>query len=307
MSPMDPVQTLLNARFEDADDMAAALGWEFDFLQLSRGAFRGAAESLGGRRSRVNRVNLEADLHQRGTPPKEVRTFGILDAQQSPIDWLGRVAGSQELLHFSAERGFESFSFGSFNGFTISVEKSTLQSVTQALQGPGQEDPEIFDRNPSAGAADVVALRRDLKLTFRQAGELPADIFDQALAERLALLNIDAPALAPRASTRERVFRRALDVIDANLEEGLRISELCQLVATSHSTLDRAFRERVGLAPKRYLHAARLHRVRRDLKQRGNVLTVTEAANRWGFWHGGQFARDYQRQYGELPSETARG
>ena len=27
-------------------------------------------------------------------------------------------------------------------------------------------------------------------------------------------------------------------------------------------------------------------------------------AHRWGFWHMGQFARDYRRLFGELPSET---
>jgi len=29
-------------------------------------------------------------------------------------------------------------------------------------------------------------------------------------------------------------------------------------------------------------------------------------ANAWGFWHMGQFARDYRRLFGELPSDTLR-
>ena len=31
---------------------------------------------------------------------------------------------------------------------------------------------------------------------------------------------------------------------------------------------------------------------------------VADIANGWGFWHMGQFAADYRRQFGELPSET---
>ncbi len=302
---MEPTQKLLSASFDDADDMADALGWEFDFLQLSRGTFNGSAESLGGRCSRVNRVNLEADLHQRGTPPKEVRTFGILDAKQAPIEWSGRTVGSRELLRFSAEKGFESFSFGSFYGFTISVEESALQSVTQSLQGPEQADPEIYDQDRSpAATGSVSVLRNDLLIAFRTAGHLPAATFDETLAERIALLNIVPEPMAHRASSRTRVFHRAMEVIDAHLADGLTLSELCRKVATSHSTLDRAFRERVGLAPKRYLNRARLHQVRRELKQCGPASSVGEVASRWGFWHGGQFARDYRRQYGELPSET---
>ena len=31
---------------------------------------------------------------------------------------------------------------------------------------------------------------------------------------------------------------------------------------------------------------------------------VANVANRWGFWHLGQFAADYREQFGELPSHT---
>ena len=32
--------------------------------------------------------------------------------------------------------------------------------------------------------------------------------------------------------------------------------------------------------------------------------TVKEVATRWGFSHLGRFSRDYQRRFGEAPSET---
>jgi AraC family ethanolamine operon transcriptional activator len=31
---------------------------------------------------------------------------------------------------------------------------------------------------------------------------------------------------------------------------------------------------------------------------------VHEVAQRWGFWHTGEFAADYCRLFGELPSQT---
>jgi AraC family ethanolamine operon transcriptional activator len=46
----------------------------------------------------------------------------------------------------------------------------------------------------------------------------------------------------------------------------------------------------------------RLNGVRREL--RSTAATVQDAAARWGFWHLGQFSRDYKRQFGELPSQT---
>lgn len=49
----------------------------------------------------------------------------------------------------------------------------------------------------------------------------------------------------------------------------------------------------------------RLARVRRQLTE--GKTTVAQAASRWGFWHLGQFARDYRLQFGELPSKTLKG
>jgi AraC family ethanolamine operon transcriptional activator len=34
---------------------------------------------------------------------------------------------------------------------------------------------------------------------------------------------------------------------------------------------------------------------------------VHEIARRWGFWHIGEFAADYRRLFGELPSQTFKG
>jgi AraC family transcriptional regulator, ethanolamine operon transcriptional activator len=59
----------------------------------------------------------------------------------------------------------------------------------------------------------------------------------------------------------------------------------------------------MGMSPKAYLKAKRLNAVRQDLK-RAEANAVAEIANRWGFWHTGNFAADYLRLFGELPSQT---
>ena len=55
-------------------------------------------------------------------------------------------------------------------------------------------------------------------------------------------------------------------------------------------------------ADQRYLHALRLNRARRELRLADpDVSRVSDVANRWNFWHMGQFAADYRRLFGELP------
>jgi len=50
----------------------------------------------------------------------------------------------------------------------------------------------------------------------------------------------------------------------------------------------------------------RLNGVKRELR-RGQGESVQDVAARWGFWHHGEFAAAYRRQFGELPSQTLGG
>jgi len=76
----------------------------------------------------------------------------------------------------------------------------------------------------------------------------------------------------------------------------------------SERTLHYAFREVRGLTPMAYFKAVRLNAVRQELKTAAaDWATVREIAQRWGFWHPGEFAAAYRRLFGELPSQTLNG
>ena len=58
------------------------------------------------------------------------------------------------------------------------------------------------------------------------------------------------------------------------------------------------------MTPKAYLKAVRLDGVRDELKKACPNEKIINIAGRWGFWHPGQFAADYNKQFGELPTAT---
>jgi transcriptional regulator GlxA family with amidase domain len=88
---------------------------------------------------------------------------------------------------------------------------------------------------------------------------------------------------------------------------GSLISQLCADSGASKRTLSRGFRERFGLGPKAYFNYLRLNRVKSELLLGSTTRSIVDTANDWGFWHMGQFAKDYRRMFGELPSETLNG
>jgi AraC family ethanolamine operon transcriptional activator len=108
----------------------------------------------------------------------------------------------------------------------------------------------------------------------------------------------------PWSSDRERLVRRADDYMRACLGEPLSLLDLCREVGVSERTLHYAFREVRGLSPMAYFQACRLNAVRQELKAAVDTATVREVAQRWGFWHTGEFAGAYRRLFGELPSQT---
>ncbi|WP_455196273.1 helix-turn-helix domain-containing protein [Kaarinaea lacus] len=76
-------------------------------------------------------------------------------------------------------------------------------------------------------------------------------------------------------------------------------------IAPSPKSKRHAFNDYYGVSPQQYLKSYRLNAVRKEMiAQNPSHLKITDVANNWGFWHMGQFAQDYKRRFGELPSET---
>ena len=106
-------------------------------------------------------------------------------------------------------------------------------------------------------------------------------------------------------SERARVLKAGLAAIRDRPEDVLTVGDLCRIAKASERTLHYAFTERFGMAPAHYMKVRRLNDARNDLC-REPPMKVSDAANKWGFWHLGQFAKDYELLFGELPSDTLR-
>ena len=108
----------------------------------------------------------------------------------------------------------------------------------------------------------------------------------------------------PRRS-RDIALRRALAIIASWAEESLSIRALCRAAGASERSLQIAFHETFGLSPRQFINAYRLNSVRSALLAADpDRDRVGDLAAKMGYWHSGQFAADYRRQFGELPSDT---
>nr|MBF0684726.1 AraC family transcriptional regulator [Pseudomonas sp.] len=104
--------------------------------------------------------------------------------------------------------------------------------------------------------------------------------------------------VAVRDSQSHRVTR-AIEWLNRNYVEPLRIDDLAQRVSLSTSTLHHRFKALTAMSPLQYQKQLRLQEARRLLM--GGGLDVSSAGYRVGYESPSQFSREYSRLFGTSP------
>jgi AraC family ethanolamine operon transcriptional activator len=254
-------------------------------------------------------------FQQFGATPPGMRTFGLLDQDIDGVDWCRRQITDETLLSFHPATGFEALSQAPFSGYNLSFSEARLAEAAEALGLPGVAT--LLGQRETAHTFDIQGVpevRNRLRGIFQSIQSDPAiagtsglfiEIEHEIPALLLSALNSAANEL-PRPSFRLRrhALEKAIALMDERAAIPLTIEQLCTAVGVSWRTLDYAFKEHLGISPKKYLMAVRLNAVRKELSVAGYGATVADVAHRWGFWHISQFAKDYRGLFGELPSQT---
>lgn len=94
----------------------------------------------------------------------------------------------------------------------------------------------------------------------------------------------------------------ARDLVTANLGRIFTVTGLSQTLGVSERLLNYAFRDTLGISPLQYIQVQKLHAARRQLKS--SALSVADVCDLYRFNTPSRFARQYQRLFGELPSQT---
>ncbi|MDB6001621.1 MAG: transcriptional regulator, AraC family, partial [Rhizobacter sp.] len=100
--------------------------------------------------------------------------------------------------------------------------------------------------------------------------------------------------------------RRAIDFIDAQLQQPLTVTDLALQAGVSVRALQLGFQQELGVSPMTFVMQRRLERIRTELQQPHPHTTVTGTAHDWAMPHLGEFAKRYRARFGEAPSMTLR-
>lgn len=314
MSLLEQPRLVLDRHFADIDEYGQEVGWDLDFRQLDAGSLHARAAVMATSRSAAIRVAFNRAFQQAGSPPRGVLTFGLPDPEVAEFKWCGADASGGDILNFNLSSGFEGVSGAGFSGYTLSFSEALLHEVMRALDIELDLRASVSEFSTWTETRHVTTrVRQQLTAAYRaatasrnrgcpQGGRL---FHCGAAALILQSLSREEGRKAPQElSLRRRAVRSALVWLDEHHQLPFTVSDLCRQTGVSAPTLYRGFLEEFGIGPKRYLLIRRLSGVRDELRSAERKTRITDIANRWGFWHMGQFAADYRQHFGELPSET---
>lgn len=249
-------------------------------------------------------IEMQSKVHQRGAAPSGLITFGVPDPKVVRR-WQGASTPECGLFCFGSGQQFDAISVSGFRAVTLSFSE---QAFFRLAEDFGFDEPAHAKR---PGVADLSQFKRPARFLTRNlaafmatAGQRNTDVEEEiGLAVLLAAASSPVRPIAQSQRLRHRALRRALELIEARIDDPPSIRELCVQSGASWPTLHRAFVEHFEMGPKAYLSKLRLNRARADLLAANDRTRVADVANRWGFWHLGQFAHDYRELFNRLPSE----
>ncbi len=162
---------------------------------------------------------------------------------------------------------------------------------------------ELFeiDRGRFTCAGGTAAVDLMLNVIGRQHGhELAAAVADQLMHERIRdQHDHQRTSLLARLGVRHPKLLSVIDLMERNLEEPLRRSELAREVGLSTRQLERLFRKYLRRSPARYYLELRLHRARLLLLQTN--MSVIDVALACGFVSASHFSKCYRDFFGRTP------
>ncbi len=301
----DPLVQRVHRSFADFEDLQeCARHWDLDFRQMDRGRFDGEIHLVMMPEVQLGHVRLERRIEQAGAPPLGLRTIGVPADPGQRIFWRGRQVHGGQVLVYPLGSEIDAISQPGFDVYVLSFAPELLNAAAERLGVAHFERlldaSDVVDVDPLA----LDALRVSLKAWFPNPGrawarsELPS-----------AVVQLLARATQPQKPVllMDRAIHMAQLHVDSRPFAALHVTDLCRHIGVSERTLRHSFRDRLGMTPKAYVRDRRLNLVRKALRDTAApVAKIADIANRCDFWHMGQFAADYRRLFGELPSETLR-
>jgi AraC family ethanolamine operon transcriptional activator len=291
-------------RATDIEEMASAFqGWQMEVVQQECGKFQGLLHGFSSAEGRINfysaTINKRVFANGHHLPESVMFTFITCP---NYCTWNGELIHPLKLFVSDSERGLDLDAGEGFVSYSVSINRELLQKwlLEENLQPPGNYNF-ILDFKKTN--------RVEAAMQFRQAitnavyrGEFNLTDFKFTLLKAVQPLNREKLS---RISINFAPIHESVEMIHEAVRQGqeVNLQNVLEFYGGPTRTFYYNFKKYTGCTPHQYIKNLRLTSVQKMLKMADpNVVGVREVAYQYGFRHLGQFAQDYRKLFGEMPS-----
>ena len=228
-------------------------------------------------------------------------------ADRTCIAWLRRLAQRRISLGAICTGAYLLARADLLAGYRCTIHWENLASLREEYPDINVSS-ELFeiDRDRCTCSGGVAPLDMMLNLIQAEHGSpLAAAISEEFVCERIrGRYDRQRIPLRHRLGTGQPKLVEAVSLMEANIEEPMRLDELSRHVGLSRRQLERLFRKHLRRVPTRYYLELRLARARQLLLQ--TTRPIVDVAFACGFVSAPHFSKCYRDHYGVPPREERR-
>ena len=291
-------------------------GYDLDFKQIDRGTFSSTLQQIECDSVFINRIETTRRIEATGTPPPGLITFGIPAENCQPFTWRNKTSSGNTIQIYKPDTVLEINTHPFFSAIDVSISEDACNILNQQWGLP-ELDKLIGIREMVVCCPKIMRqLRNTLQAICTTVDDSPDLLKHNINLQNLikyevpnllmhALMTAETQAIKTAPEKRIYALKTATDYIRETPYDELSLNQFCSNNEINVRTLQRIFIEKYGVSPTFYAKAHHLNNVYKEFVHNDAKTThIADTARNHGFWHMSQFATDYRRHFGELPSET---
>ncbi len=310
----NPTPKLIRSSYSTVEELREEIrGNSYDLyevLQKSEGAFNSSHSTYILQSSVISQRFMEAAAIHRMHIREDVVKFILLDTQQ-PVRINGETMDDSGLYLVTPGEYMVSDYPENTRSVSFEISREKLEQFV---------DPEVVNKAMERSAVcRHKAFSHQFEMMKNVLKKTAESLFDQIDFPSIeSLKNAEESLLQsieklfhqienyddkPKASRRFLVVKRAIEYLDACESRSITVEQLAKESFSSIRGLEYAFKDVIGMTPKRYLLLRRMHNIRHELLS-GRATSVTALLQSYGVVNWGRFSKDYRVLFGEHPKDT---
>ena len=282
--------------------------WNLEHTKMEKGLFEGSISAVHTPRIQLGSAYYSHSFMSKGDFPDGciVLIYAPNDVRYSSQN---RTMQANEIIVLTKGDEIDILTVGEIEIRTLVIEEQLFYQTFY----------DYFDDTPHKIIKDKrFSIKPDIISVFHQTVDLwktyltkeyptlnekpPYDKMEPEILRQLFNCIISTPFVKKRKKFQTKIVR---DLLHENIEQPIDISDITFKLNISESQLHHAFRKDYGMTPKKYLQHLRFHAVKKELLlAHSHTNTVSQIAQKYHFSHMGHFSTEYQKLFGQTPSQT---